>query len=330
MNEEIYVSVDTGKSITKYTWMMRSKNHQNHGFDSFKTNVLETCNCDIAESGRLVKFEGHDYMVGGNEEYFLDNDNMKLSKKHGLCIYTAIAESLMNLNIDLDQIYLIDLSINVPLTDFKNKEVKQKYENKYLSKYITLRMNGQFINFKINKVRCVYEGQGAIIRNTHTTKGYYYVLDIGGKNDTHILFENFKPVMNKNSMTNNGVLECLQSVASDLSTTHQFEIKDVERILLKLLEEFKKENKGEGNKFHYPPIPTFKEIFEKHARDLVKRIRNQVQKFKLNPHFVTLIFSGGGSVILEDFLKDEFNEFEFIFAADARFDNCKGALEKVI
>lgn len=157
-----------------------------------------------------------------------------------------------------------------------------------------------------------YEGSGAIIKNTTTGAGDYYVIDIGGRNSTHILFSNFRPVKNRNAMTNDGILPLLQSVASDLSASgYDYDIVDVEAII--------KETK--------PKPSGFDELFSKYAKSHVGRIRNQVQIFKLIPEHVTLIISGGGSVVLKPFLEAEFgNEFKMIFAENGQFDNVTGGL----
>lgn len=181
---------------------------------------------------------------------------------------------------------------------------------------MTRTLNNHNIKFSISNARCFYEGQGASIRNTETDQGLYYVIDIGGKNDTHIMLDNFKPVKDKNSMTNNGLLKSLQMVASDLSITgYEFTIKDVEDMLL-----------GKRQR-----VPQLDEIFSEYATLIVKKIRNQIQKFDPNLYFTTFIFTGGGAVVLEKQIREEFKEeFNITFATDARYDNCKGALEKVV
>jgi len=309
MNKTINLSVDSGKSHTKMAWYKHNDPTSKIMADSFSTVMdVGVQPNGFLNGGTLVEYKGILYEVGGTSEPSLESDNTKLSELHELCIFTAIAQMLIKLNLQLHQTQYIHLAINVPLHDYLN--IQDEYINKYKSRHVKLRIINKQISFIISKVKLNPEGVGVIVRNTISNVGSYYVIDIGGKNDTHLLFENFRPTKGKNSMTNNGVLRLVQRIASELSSQYDYTIKDVEDIAL-----------GKKTK---PPM--FEEVFEKHAKEWVIRIKNQAQKFILNPHFVKIIISGGGGIFLKKQLEEVFQDFELIFAKDARFDNAKGAL----
>lgn len=312
MNNKINLSVDSGKSHTKMAWYANNDPKGNIMSDSFPTMVDEVTQLNgFLNGGTLVEDKGKLYEVGGTSEPSLEFDNTKLSELHERCIFTAIAKMLIKLNVQLHQTQYIHLAINVPLHDYMT--IQNEYINQYKSRHVKLRISDKQVSFIISKVMLSPEGVGVIVRNTTSTVGSYYVIDIGGKNDTHLLFENFRPTKGKNSMTNNGVLRFLQRIASELSSQYDFTIKDIEDIAL-----------GKKQK---PPL--FEEVFEKHAQEWAMRIKNQAQKFSLNPHFVKIIISGGGGMLLKKQLEVVFKEFNLIFASDARFDNAKGALMRM-
>ena len=308
-----YIAVDSGKSNTKYAWFDENKpSKKNISANNFKSVVVEAVLDGVSATDNLLVYRGIAYDVGGADERALESNNSKLTEDHKLFVYTAIAKVLQEMNLgDINETHHIDLSINVPLAEFKS--LKDEYIKEYRGKDVTLELNNQEINFVIENVRLGYEGSGAIIRNVDDEAAQSHIVDIGGKNDTHILFQGFKPVPGKNHMTNNGVLTLLQQIASDLSESHDITINEIEKVI-------------EGN---LPKPMSFDEIFKRRAKQHVVMIKNQVQKYKINPLFTTIIFSGGGSILLKDQLKKAFEEYTTKFPADAQFDNCKGMLERV-
>jgi len=322
INETKYIAVDSGKSNTKYAWFEENKpSKKNIKADSFRSIVSEVTIDGVSTTNNLLIHRGIAYDVGGTDERALESSNSKLTDKHKLCVYTAIAKALVEMNIDdTDDIHHIDLSINVPLSEFKT--LKDEYIKTYQNKEVNLELNNKKISFVIDNIRPGFEGSGAIIRNVDDETNQIHIIDIGGKNDTHISFERFeengltkfKPIKDKNGMTNNGVLTLLQLIASDLSDTYDTTINDIEKIIEGRLSKPAK----------------FDEIFKHRAKQHTIAIKNQVQKYKLNPSFTTIIFSGGGSLLLKEQLKKAFEEYSIKIAPDAQFDNAKGMLERVL
>lgn len=327
---KIYIAVDTGKSNTKFSWFNENKpGKKNIKADSFRSVVSETAIDGMSTTNNLVIYRGIAYDVGGVDERALEGNNSKLTDEHKLCIYTAIAKILNRLNTgdEVHEVHQIDLSINVPLLDFRS--LKDEYTKAYQGKDVDLELDNKKISFTINTIRLSYEGSGVVIRNIDDEASQIHIIDIGGKNDTHISFEKFKlenqegiptdvegfkPIKGQNGMTNNGVLTLLQQIASDLSDSYDVTINDIEKII-------------EGR---LPKPAKFDEIFKQRAKQHVVSIKNQVQKYRLNPSFTTIIFSGGGSLLLKEQLKAAFSEYSIRISPDAQFDNAKGMLEKVL
>lgn len=307
--ELIYIAVDSGKSHTKVAWYERNDLKGLMMTDVWRTVATPIIKKDFFNADLVVKYKDQYFDVGHNEVR-LSSENSKLNVTHEICVYTGIAKALLNLGVNLKETHLIKLAINVPLHDFKVD--KRKYINRYQNKTVKIIVNKKPVYFTIQTVHLFYEGIGGVIKNTTTNIGDYYVIDIGGRNDTHILFSNFRPVKNKNVMTNNGVLPLLQSVASELSAGgYDYDIVDVEEIV-------------KGLK---PKSSSFDDAFSKYAKGHVARIRNQIQTFNLIPDHVTLIVSGGGGKVLQTYLEKEFaHEFKMIFAKNGQFDNVMSGL----
>jgi len=316
-NEIKYISVDTGKSHTKYAWFEGSVlDVKNIKADSFKSVISEIAPDELTRRETLITYDNKTYDVGGNDGRALESSNSKLSNHHKLCTYVAIAKALLRISENNRSTHIIDLSINIPLAEFKIK--KEEYIQGYKGKVVSIMINNKKIDFMIGNVRASYEAAGAAVRNIKDGINNAHIIDIGGKNDTHISFENVddqvKPVKDKNGMFNNGVLTLLQTIASDLSTDFDVTIEDVEKIIAGNLS--KPEN--------------YDRVFDQRTTSHVAMIKNQVQKYKLNPMFTKLILSGGGSLLLRNQLEIAFSEYKPIFSSDAQFDNVKGALERVI
>ncbi len=311
----IFISVDSGKSGNKFSWL--NQHHQIES-DVFATLAKETTDSTFSGDSDLLEINGKFYLVGGTGEYALDNDHSKLSQTHELCVLNSVAKVVsekLNLSKQEDS-YNVVLSVNVPLADFKSV-VKNKYIELYQDKEFNLKLNDKEVSFKIVGLELFFEGQGAIIRNHQLAGKQILVYDIGGKNDTMLLFgSNGKPIAGKNDMNYDGLLVMLQHIADDLRRKYntKFSIQEIEQMVLGF-------NKVEG----------FDTLFDQHAAEWVKKFKSQVMKLGVNTQLTTLLFTGGGSVALNKHLKEEFKEYKDVqFSNDGKYDNATGGLIKAL
>lgn len=311
----IFISVDSGKSGNKFSWL--NPNHQIES-DVFATLAKETTDSTFSGDSDLLEIDGKFYLIGGTGEYALDNDHSKLSKTHELCVLNSVAKVVSEkLNLSKqEESYNVVLTINVPLQDFKSA-TKNEYIELYQDKEFNVKLNGKDVSFKIAGLELFFEGQGAIIRNHQLSGKQVLVYDIGGKNDTMLLFgSNGKPIAGKNDMNFDGLLVMLQHIADDLRRKYntKFSIQDVEEMVLG-------RNKVEG----------FDDLFDQHASEWVKKFKSQVMKLGVNTQLVTVLFTGGGSLALNKQLKEEFKEYKDVqFSNDGKYDNATGGLIKAL
>lgn len=316
----IFVSCDSGKSASKYSWL--NTNHQ------IESDVFPTLSREVTSSestftdSNLLTIDKKSFLVGGTGDYNLDNDHSKLGPTHELCVITSIAKVLvekLNLPYNENEPYDVVLSVNVPLEDFKQTE-KEKYLELYeQGKEFDVKLGDNRISFRLKAVELFFESQGAILRNQQLKGKPVLVYDIGGKNDTYILYnEDGRPVAGQNDMAYNGLLLMLQHIADDLRRKHKttFTLQSVEKMVL-----------GTGNK-----ADGFDESFDRHATEWVKRFKTEVMKLQqVNTQLTHIIFSGGGSLALQKYLQKEFSEYKNVyFSNDGKYDNAHGGLIRAL
>lgn len=320
-SDKIFVSVDSGKSGNKFSWLNQEHQIESDVFATLSREVSDSEATFAGDSNLLTTAEGKSYLVGGTGDYSLDNDHSKLGETHELCVLTSVAKVISEkLNLtDSKKTYNVVLSVNVPLEDFKNT-TKAEYSKLYeTGKVFKLKLNGKDVSFKIEALELFFESQGAIIRNQQLSQREILVYDIGGKNDTMVLYgTNGKPVSGQNDMEYNGLLTMLKHVADDLRKKYKtrFSIQTVEKMVLGT------QGKVEG----------FDTIFDQHATAWVKRFKSQVMKLEnVNTQLTTILFTGGGSLALRKQLQKEFEEYKDVqFSADGKFDNATGGLIKAL
>ena len=322
----IHVAVDSGKSSTKYAYL--GKNGEIFA-DSIATLFvpISVDNAFNGTSDKIIIGENA-WLIGGTDgDIRFAEENSKLSENHEKLIYTAIARVLtQHLDLELSGVVNVSVSVNVPLDDFKLKDVKAKYVEAYLNKEIELNINGKDVKFKIVNVSPFYEGQGAIIRNQQLINkednlSRTYVIDCGSKNDTHILFDNRPaPIANKNDMGVAGINTSLRQFASILKKkmNDRFTVVQVENFLA-----------GNNPLDGWTKEQLYKE-FAPIAMELAMNIKDTTDSLQISKHNTNVLFSGGASIILKEQLETLYKNagYKVFFSQDARFDNCKGALIK--
>lgn len=318
--EKIFISVDTGKSGSKFSWLNQNHQIESDVFATLSREVSDSEATFAGDSNLLTTSDGKSFLVGGTGDYSLDNDHSKLSKTHELCVLTSVAKVIsekLSLNTS-NETYNVVLSVNVPLEDFKNT-TKTEYSKLYeVGKVVELKLNGNTVAFKIVALELFFESQGAIIRNQQLINTDVLVYDIGGKNDTMVLYKSGRPMPGQNDMEYNGLLTMLKHVADDLRKRYKtrFSIQSVEQMVLGT------QTKVEG----------FDTIFDQHATEWVKRFKSQVMKLEsVNTQLTTILFTGGGSLALRKHIQKEFEEYKDVqFSADGKYDNATGGLIKAL
>lgn len=310
----IKLSVDTGGANTKYAY---KKNDEiiAHQFPTILVPIKG--NDEIAE-GIKVEYSGKTYLFPNYGTYSLTKNNTKLANNHYIAVYTAIAKALEKLEVPTNETILIDLSINIPIVEFKQKDIKEKYITQYKNKIITIKLNDIDYTFKISEVNPYFESQGYLLRHLDSyAKKNVLMIDLGGRNDSFCLFRSLKPQSSCSFSGTEGALKCLSSIATELSESGEpYTIQDIKEFKTKE-QELIPEN--------------FTTVFDKYAKEYLTKIMNKIIGKDINFTTTEVVFTGGGAMLFSNEIQAEFKDsikHLKVSSTDGWADNVKGALRR--
>lgn len=318
------VSIDSGKAQTK--WAIHNPRTGQGIKGVFPTTIKPINGEQFGKIKTHVHYNGQGYSVGDPKNLkHTPSETSKLTPTHEICIYTAVAKALQAVGANLNQTQSIHLCLNVPLRDYKIETERQKYQNRYFQaenqETVSLTVDGQLVNFVVSDLMLAYEGQGALIQASiqhpelNLEEGYVLLADIGGHNDSVLLFEDFAPVSEQNDALLNGVLQVFSSVSKTL--TQKYDV----RITMNDVELLSKGEHKFANQFS-----DFETIYNNKAEELLTNIEDNINSNTLNPRFTQFIFAGGGSQALKELIPHYFGQYNYMILEDSQFANCLGML----
>lgn len=319
------ISIDSGKASTKWATYDAKSGKPIKGV--FPTTYKPIKGDRFGKYPILVRYNSQMYSVGNPADLSVPKETSKLKVEHEICIYTAVAKALKAQGANLNQTQSVHLCLNVPLCDYKNSVERKKYRDKYYQEEnphtISLELDGEMVNFVISGLTLSYEGQGSMIyaaiehEEMNLEEGDVLLTDIGGHNETILLFSDFAPVPDYNDALLNGVLKMFDRVSRRLTQHYDspYTIHHVELL-----------SKGEHR--HQNEIKDFDEIYEECARELAERIKNSATNNVEIVNLTTFVFAGGGAQALKPFIEEAFHGLKYVILENSQYANCLGMLEK--
>lgn len=312
MNQKLVISVDSGKHSTKLTYLDKQQYMKKNNFSSTFKEV--TTKDDLA-IGFYVEFKGKKYHIGDKVDHTTYSTNSKLGSDTELFVYCAIAEALHEMKTYNGCHIDVFLAINVPLNDYRLANQRKKYVENYLNVSESIKYEDKTYHIHIKGVDPYFESQGVILRyyNQYSKMERVYVIDIGGKNDTHSFFENGRINGIHTNMFNNGILSMLgklQMAMNRQSSTNNYSINDIEYMI-------------KNNKY----IDNFYDLYQIHAVELLQEILLSTTKTNVNLNLSHVVFTGGGALLLKPFIEDVFEHIEYELREDCFEDNSVGGLQ---
>lgn len=308
MNNNLLVAVDAGKSSCKSVSKIQGKLERNQ----FRTKVQEVENLgiDIPRNTFKVEFQGKVYLVGeavGEEK--IKYDISKQSIEHLICIYLSIALFVVKTGITN-----ISLGVGTPLNIYKNEALKKEFKQ-YIqrNRVFNIKVNDKPIYFRINKVFCLPEGVGPIYKDIDKyRKGKITIIDIGGLNVNYCVFNDLVPQFEQMIINNMGVNILMSKIAEKLSSEYGIYISDsdVDQIMkdgyLYINGEIQPKSKN-----------LIQNLMKNHLEDIINHGKSRsLTLFNANGK---VVFSGGGSIILKEVIKELYPSS--IVLEDAQFAN---------
>lgn len=297
MKNKFIIAVDSGKSTNKAVMREEGELHR----VKFQTKVEEVSNLgtELTHGSYMVEFEGKSFLVGDMlDESKMDFSLSKKSETHRICIYIAIAQLLQKSkqNVVLAN---ISLAVNIPLSQYKNELQKMAF-NDYI------RSNGETICIIINKISFLFridsvlllpEGIGPIYTDIARFKQQKTVIfDIGSLNVNIQEYNKLVPSFDKMLTADLGV-NILRARISDTLTSHygiSISDNDVEAIYRDKYLILNGEKQEES-----------KDIVERLTTNHVKEIFNFTRSRKISFNNMEILFVGGGSLLLRDYILSE-------------------------
>lgn len=289
------VSVDAGKHSTK---AMTIENECKTFYA--RTKMDESGDCTLNRNGHTysIEFNGKKYNFGEGA-ISSDYDSSKTKLLHKIAIYTALSF--------LANAKEVDLVAGCPLIQYFNEEARAEYSSFIQNgKYQRIVVNGVPKTFTINSITVLPESIGVVIQNADEyLKQVVGVIDIGGLNTNAAIYEYLKPLKPSVFTINEGSNILFAKVKRALNS-----------VLLANYQDYEIPHVMAGND------TKAKAIMSEVLKEQVDRIADECKRYNWNISALPIVFTGGGSVLLEQHLKDKFTNVKM--SKHPIWDNCFG------
>lgn len=294
---DLALAVDTGKNATKAVSRINGS-LQKFAFRT-KMQIVENFDIDIPRDTYLTELEGNHYLVG--EAVGEEHSNYDLSKhsvEHRVAIYLAIALFLERKGPHFGEVPTVSLAINVPVSLYKNASQKARYTDFIQTNHevVSMVVNGRTHRFRINQVLALPEGMGPIYNQIDRYRGERAIIfDIGGLNTSYSVYDQLVPKIDSMFGGNQGIHSLRAAIQEALTSTYGVSVstEDAERVMV------------DGRfAMNGVPLPDSATLIEKLKHQHVESILAFAKAHGLTLNNSTLVFAGGGSVLLQEAIEE--------------------------
>lgn len=309
------ISVDAGKDTTK-ACIKENGNYVTKKFQSKIYNLEESGDTIAAGNTHHVIYKDKEYLVGDSGTK-RNHTTSKTDEINKICQYVAITQF-----ITPNTSHKIDLITGCPATIFKNAELKEEYrQNIYGDGKVGIEVDEKKYFFEFERIRIRPEGSGiTVLRPDLFLNKNTLVIDIGGQNLNVILFDDMVPNVNKMFSKNAGGTTIEQSLINS------FESEGIENITNAVMRTaiingyLKNDVLNKEN--------TTKKINDEISKYIEINAIEELNKNNINKELYDIVFIGGTSFMLMQYLNNYFKDAVFMFnMEESQFANCKGFYE---
>jgi plasmid segregation protein ParM len=245
-----------------------------------------------------ILFEGRKYTFG-DEAIGSDFDTSKTKLVHKIAAYTALSV--------LADGKEVDLAIGCPMSQYYDQAAKDEYAQFMQgSRHNKIIINDTTRSFAINSVKVFPESVGVVIENAPELRNRVIgVIDIGGLNINGAIYDHLTPQMQSIFTINEGAEIMQAKVERELNSRLMANYQDYE---------IKYVMTGDNAKA--------KAIMTEVLREQAERVYRECKRRNWNLSDVPVLFTGGGSILLADRLRDQFPKS--ILSKNAVWDNAYG------
>jgi plasmid segregation protein ParM len=298
MKEELLIACDVGRHTSKALMNYNGKTF----ISMFRTKIQEVDRLGVeVQSGSYhVKYEGKEYLIGNmvSEEYSsFDLDKTSLTQK--IAVYTCIANLLYKAKLNPQNV-ILRLACNIPINMYKDAELKQKYKEfiENNGNNILISVDQKPILFSLSDITIAFEGMGVIFEQMESYHDQLTIsIDIGGLNTTLCTFNGIQPNFDSMSVSNLGINVLKGKIGKIINERFGIAVSanDLEQIL------------HNGYLSHRGEVNTDSKILiEKVKREFFLNIIQFAQSRGYTFNNAEIHFCGGGSLTLQEFIKEEF------------------------
>lgn len=305
------ISVDAGKDTTKAC----IKENEVYVTKKFRSRIYDvTKSGDTLAIGNTfrVLFGGNEYLVGdsGTEQNYSTN---KIDDYNKICQYVAITQFL-----EPGKLEKVDLITGFPAANYKDEETRKEYiENIRGNGKISIVVDEKNYLFEFERIRVRPEGSGiTVLEPKLFDEKNTLVIDLGGQNLNIVLFNDFAFDPSKMISENAGGTTIEQSLINELSS------KGIENMNEPLIRAVIRDKTIRG----YKNQEEIKELIRNSINKYIKgEIIKKLDKNNINYKLYDVVFIGGTSYILKDYLQEYFKDAIFMKdMEESQFTNCKG------
>lgn len=288
----ISISVDSGKFMTKAVGIYEGSKFVIEPFPTRFYKFLRSESLDAYGSDNYtVEFEGTGYIIGsqGNN---LSYDLSKSTDNHRIATYVAITQILKHFNVQKGA--EVNLVIGCPPAVYRSINARKEARDYIVGNgKVDIMVDAIGYSFTINNCLVFPEAAGIVYLYPELFRGKRTcVIDIGGLNFNCILFDNLKPDPNVMFTTNLGSYSLETDIGLVLSSKYNTSLSPAEVHAAVM-------NNGIYFKGKIDPEST--EIIKSICKEHINKIMGEVRK-NINYETVELVFIGGSSVLLKDYI----------------------------
>ena len=320
--EVIVAAIDTGKR-----WSKSGMYDENEEVIRLQTSTSAQKDEGQMGTGYKIKYMKKDYVVGDDDNVHMSENSRnesKLTPEHKISTLTGLALLLDKAGYE-HQGESICLGINVPITEFKDKTTRPKYEAYYEGTH-EIKVGAYDYSFEIKAVYPLFEGYGTLCRHYEMCLGEeVLIINFGSLNTTFVYFENMVPKTKWTDSFDNGcnaLISRIQSKVNSKNRNFNLSEKQIHKIVdgdKKLIERIDKRDKT--------IIPFIFKLIEEELDVILTRIRD----FQVPLETSYIICTGGGALLYKNALEKVFKakEYDYYISEDPLYDDVEGFLEAV-
>lgn len=279
------VAIDAGKFATKVI----TGNYENKVY--FRTSCIEMDSPILSFDGKtyLIEFEGKSYLIGeGVNSFDFNVSKSKISHKLAILLGCAL--------LDVSEVNLVT---GFPLSLYLNNEFRIAHIE-YLRGNYGFKVNGKEKNININTIHVVPETMGVVVTNAENyIESLVGVIDVGGLNTNACLYDKLRPIKSSGFTINEGGVMLFAKIKRALNMKFGLNYQDYEIPHVIRKDDLKVNS-------------IINDVINNHLANIF----NECQRYNWNLSEIELIFTGGGSLLLD--------ASKIKISKSAIWDNCYG------